>query len=60
MYGKIGKAVHCEQVHIAKDSYHKFEDSFLNPHLWNVDESLDLNWHYYKKCYNKLCDKKDL
>ena len=57
MYGKMSKAVHCEQADIAKNFYHKFDDSFLNPHLSKDYESFDFNWYYYKKCYNKLCDK---
>ena len=57
MYGKMSKAVHCEQADIAKNSYHKFDDSFLNAHLSKNYESFDFNWYYYKKCYNKLCDK---
>ena len=47
MYGKIGKAVHC-------DHYHKFDDSFLNPQLSTDYESFDFSWYYYKKWYNKL------
>ena len=31
MYRKMSKAVHCEKADIGKNSYHKFDDSFLNP-----------------------------
>ena len=57
MYGKMSKAVHCEKADIGKNSYHKFDDSFLIPHLSKDYESFDFNWYYYKKCYSKLCDK---
>lgn len=52
------KELNCLQAEIAKDSYDKFDDEFVNSYLAeNTNESFDLEWYHHMKCYKKFSDE---
>ena len=50
--------LNCLQAEIAKNSYEKFDDEFVNSYLAeNTSESFDLEWYHHMKCYKKFSDE---
>ena len=51
----------CVQADIAKSSYNKFDDDFVNTYLAeNTESSFALKWYHHMRCYKKFCDEEKI
>ena len=52
----------CVQADIAKSSYNKFDDDFVNYTYLaeNTESSFALKWYHHMRCYKKFCDEEKI
>ena len=50
----------CQQAEIAKKSYEKIIDDFVNSYMGKNPDTINLEWYHHMKCWKRFCDEEKI